>query len=206
MIAQRGLPCFSGADYYKPYACQHANCNKRFANKFLLKKHEFIHTGERPHQCPYCCKRFNRKDNLLRHKKTHESSGVLVKRAPARPLELICQTDEMPMRSVAVDSSGFGKLMHHQFSSSAAAVSPEGCFDQDQSTYDEEEDDDEQIEETITVKQDNSSKERNECQETVMAATSGAGLTPSNILLAAVTPKTTSTSQLPIATSFGVTN
>lgn len=30
----------------KPYVCQHENCHKRFANKFLLKKHEFIHTGK----------------------------------------------------------------------------------------------------------------------------------------------------------------
>lgn len=59
-------------DANKPYVCQHENCHKRFANKFLLKKHEFIHTGERPHQCIYCSKKFNRKDNLLRHRKTHE--------------------------------------------------------------------------------------------------------------------------------------
>lgn len=60
----------------KPYVCQHANCAKRFANKFLLKKHEFIHTGERPHQCQYCMKKFNRKDNLLRHKKTHLANAM----------------------------------------------------------------------------------------------------------------------------------
>ncbi|VDL70672.1 unnamed protein product [Nippostrongylus brasiliensis] len=61
----------------KPFICEHANCNKRFANKFLLKKHQFIHTGLRPHTCPYCSKRFNRKDNLLRHKKTHLQASAV---------------------------------------------------------------------------------------------------------------------------------
>ncbi|KAK6766832.1 hypothetical protein RB195_026231 [Necator americanus] len=64
-------------DSDKPFICEHTNCNKRFANKFLLKKHQFIHTGLRPHTCPYCSKRFNRKDNLLRHKKTHLQTSVV---------------------------------------------------------------------------------------------------------------------------------
>uniref|UniRef100_A0A8R1DNW0 C2H2-type domain-containing protein n=1 Tax=Caenorhabditis japonica TaxID=281687 RepID=A0A8R1DNW0_CAEJA len=59
----------------KPFVCMHNNCGKRFANKFLLKKHMFIHTGLRPHTCPHCHKKFNRKDNLLRHKKTHTSNA-----------------------------------------------------------------------------------------------------------------------------------
>ncbi|KAK0396751.1 hypothetical protein QR680_001838 [Steinernema hermaphroditum] len=61
----------------KPFTCGHANCHKRFANKFLLKKHQFIHTGLRPHICPFCSKRFNRKDNLLRHKKTHLANAMV---------------------------------------------------------------------------------------------------------------------------------
>ncbi|KAE9556531.1 hypothetical protein FO519_000225 [Halicephalobus sp. NKZ332] len=64
-------------DSEKPFTCGQTNCNKRFANKFLLKKHQFIHTGLRPHICPYCAKRFNRKDNLLRHKKTHLANAAL---------------------------------------------------------------------------------------------------------------------------------
>lgn len=64
-------------DSDKPFICEHANCHKRFANKFLLKKHQFIHTGLRPHTCPYCSKRFNRKDNLLRHKKTHLQTNTV---------------------------------------------------------------------------------------------------------------------------------
>lgn len=42
----------------KPHQCKYANCAKTFANKFLLKKHEFIHTGERPHECRFCKKRY----------------------------------------------------------------------------------------------------------------------------------------------------
>ncbi|CAD5221863.1 unnamed protein product [Bursaphelenchus xylophilus] len=60
----------------KPFACMLPTCKKRFANKFLLKKHQFIHTGLRPHECPYCKKQFNRKDNLLRHKKTHINNSM----------------------------------------------------------------------------------------------------------------------------------
>uniref|UniRef100_A0A914BZH5 C2H2-type domain-containing protein n=1 Tax=Acrobeloides nanus TaxID=290746 RepID=A0A914BZH5_9BILA len=60
----------------KPFTCEQPNCQKRFANKFLLKKHQFIHTGLRPHMCPFCQKRFNRKDNLLRHKKTHLANAM----------------------------------------------------------------------------------------------------------------------------------
>ncbi|KAI6241684.1 hypothetical protein M3Y99_00330000 [Aphelenchoides fujianensis] len=59
------------AEADKPFACSQPNCKKRFSNKFLLKKHQFIHTGLRPHSCPFCSKQFNRKDNCLRHKKTH---------------------------------------------------------------------------------------------------------------------------------------
>ncbi|KAL3112730.1 hypothetical protein niasHT_019704 [Heterodera trifolii] len=60
----------------KPLLCNWPNCFKRFRNKFLLKKHRFIHSGEKPHKCPFCPKKFNRRDNLLRHKKTHVQNGL----------------------------------------------------------------------------------------------------------------------------------
>uniref|UniRef100_A0A1I7UPU2 Zinc finger protein n=1 Tax=Caenorhabditis tropicalis TaxID=1561998 RepID=A0A1I7UPU2_9PELO len=69
----------------KPFICMHNNCGKRFANKFLLKKHMFIHTGLRPHTCPHCHKKFNRKDNLLRHKKTHNPVESHIPILPKNP-------------------------------------------------------------------------------------------------------------------------
>uniref|UniRef100_A0A0N4Z468 BTB domain-containing protein n=1 Tax=Parastrongyloides trichosuri TaxID=131310 RepID=A0A0N4Z468_PARTI len=55
----------------KPYKCDYHNCFKTFANKHLLKKHQFTHTGIRPHGCTFCGKRFSRRDNCLRHERSH---------------------------------------------------------------------------------------------------------------------------------------
>uniref|UniRef100_A0A0K0DYL6 C2H2-type domain-containing protein n=1 Tax=Strongyloides stercoralis TaxID=6248 RepID=A0A0K0DYL6_STRER len=63
----------------KPFKCDFESCLKTFSNKHLLKKHQFTHTGIRPHSCTYCGKKFSRKDNCLRHERSHgnESSKVL---------------------------------------------------------------------------------------------------------------------------------
>ncbi|CEF68970.1 Zinc finger, C2H2 domain and Zinc finger C2H2-type/integrase DNA-binding domain and Zinc finger, C2H2-like domain-containing protein [Strongyloides ratti] len=63
----------------KPFKCDFESCLKTFSNKHLLKKHQFTHTGIRPHSCTYCGKKFSRKDNCLRHERSHgnESSKFL---------------------------------------------------------------------------------------------------------------------------------
>ena len=46
-------------------------CNQAFSQKCDLRKHEMIHTGERPWPCEICDKKFLRKTDLAKHIRTH---------------------------------------------------------------------------------------------------------------------------------------
>ena len=48
-----------------------AICDKEFERKSHLKKHERIHTNEKPFQCEYCEKKFTAKSNLNKHLTIH---------------------------------------------------------------------------------------------------------------------------------------
>ncbi|XP_064627946.1 zinc finger protein 585B-like [Lineus longissimus] len=53
----------------KPHACD--ICGKRFAQKNNLKHHRMIHTGEKPYVCPTCGRGFNQRAHLKGHMIVH---------------------------------------------------------------------------------------------------------------------------------------
>lgn len=53
----------------KPYGCRH--CTKRFSHNHQLKNHERVHTGEKPFRCPDCGRRFVQSCHMKRHRITH---------------------------------------------------------------------------------------------------------------------------------------
>ena len=53
----------------KPFVC--LTCHKRFTQKYHLKTHQRIHTGEKPYKCKPCHKRFTQKSDMKRHERIH---------------------------------------------------------------------------------------------------------------------------------------
>lgn len=54
----------------KPYKCE--KCQRSFSRSDHLRTHTRTHTGEKPYKCRYCVKAFARSDERKRHEKTHE--------------------------------------------------------------------------------------------------------------------------------------
>ena len=58
-------------------------CQAKFSGskrKYLLNRHMFIHTGEKPFQCPHCPHSCNRKENLQLHIYAKHASKISLER------------------------------------------------------------------------------------------------------------------------------
>uniref|UniRef100_A0A8C3U2M3 C2H2-type domain-containing protein n=1 Tax=Catharus ustulatus TaxID=91951 RepID=A0A8C3U2M3_CATUS len=57
----------------KPHEC--AVCGKRFRESFHLRKHRVVHTRERPYRCELCGKAFGYPQSLTRHRQVHRAAA-----------------------------------------------------------------------------------------------------------------------------------
>ncbi|XP_078491122.1 uncharacterized protein LOC144747163 [Ciona intestinalis] len=62
----------------KPYFCSYSMCTKSFKRPDQLKRHQKIHTGEKPHECSVCGRRFARTDHRNTHTSKHNGENVHV--------------------------------------------------------------------------------------------------------------------------------
>jgi uncharacterized Zn-finger protein len=79
--------CYRGFKAYgqlKDHTNKHLNlkqficfvCNSKFSRNSTLKLHALLHTGVKPHKCPYegCPKSFTERSNMRKHCRVHEKN------------------------------------------------------------------------------------------------------------------------------------
>lgn len=64
-----------GEGLSKRFSCPH--CSYATDQKGDFRRHELIHTGEKPHQCHICNRRFTLKGNLRSHMNLHIKENSL---------------------------------------------------------------------------------------------------------------------------------
>ena len=53
------------------FTCSYPNCNKIFPSKFSWRRHQNLHTGNKPFKCPNCIKSFSLAQGLKEHLYSH---------------------------------------------------------------------------------------------------------------------------------------
>lgn len=100
----------------KLYHCPYDGCNYTTIRAGHLRRHERIHTNEKPYCCKYCSYQASRSDHLKRHEQIHERSfsrkirGNKKTKYPQKNLSTCsnnrCKEVAIQPRMVSIDDDG----------------------------------------------------------------------------------------------------
>lgn len=68
---QSSLKKISQSHDGKQFICKEKGCGKKFMDNSKLRRHQLVHSGEKPYSCNVCGKRFSLDFNLTTHIRTH---------------------------------------------------------------------------------------------------------------------------------------
>jgi hypothetical protein len=100
------------------FACGAPGCTRCFDRLTNLRRHQKMHTGERPYACPSCSKTFSRSDNLRQHALTHTRWTSVVLSGSASPAT----------SSLSMDGSEQGAAANGSVSASASSGASSVAF------------------------------------------------------------------------------
>ncbi|KAK9720637.1 hypothetical protein K7432_004012 [Basidiobolus ranarum] len=82
-------PKDEGSHMKHAYVCPYTGCGWSFKRYEHLKRHQLVHTKERPYVCEYpsCGKSFSRSDNYSAHYRTHQRRKSLIETNPFSSIE-----------------------------------------------------------------------------------------------------------------------
>uniref|UniRef100_A0A8C3IQP6 C2H2-type domain-containing protein n=1 Tax=Chrysemys picta bellii TaxID=8478 RepID=A0A8C3IQP6_CHRPI len=71
----------------KPFVCEFAGCDRRFANSSDRKKHTHVHSSDKPYRCKVkgCEKSYTHPSSLRKHLKTHRNLEPALSTATTKP-------------------------------------------------------------------------------------------------------------------------
>jgi len=96
-------------------------CGKRFPTPSKLQRHSFIHTGEKPYNCPHCPKSYSQlvhlKQHLASHEKQFAAAAAAAEQAVPNPPEMVGGGDGLSVvrPTVAVEVDEEAIEIHDQF-------------------------------------------------------------------------------------------
>lgn len=102
------LGAMAGGTMRRLLECEH--CHKFFTSRFNLQRHQLIHTGAKPYECPLCQQRFNQSGHVKTHLRTRHPNHDQILQEPLQ----LQQQDQQQQPDLQRNSNDHATMAQHQ--------------------------------------------------------------------------------------------